>query len=73
MDSLGQSAQLEMIEIFVLEVSGSHLGWDFDYEIKALRGFVQNLHVYQATDFSFFVFYMSSTLSSKDRARTQGL
>ena len=45
MDSLRKYAQVEMIEIFVLKVAGSQLGWDFDYEIEALRGFAQYLHV----------------------------
>jgi hypothetical protein len=45
MDSLGKLAKVEMIENFVLEVAGSHLGLDVDYELKAFRGFAQYLHV----------------------------
>jgi len=45
MDSLGKSHEVEMIQIFVLEVAGSHLGWDVDYGIEAFRGFTQYLQV----------------------------
>jgi hypothetical protein len=45
MDSMGKCAQMEMIEIFVLEVTGSHLGWDVDNKIETMRGFSQYLHV----------------------------
>jgi hypothetical protein len=45
MDLMGKSAQVEMIEISVVEVVGSHLGWDVDNEIETLRGFAQYLHV----------------------------
>ena len=41
----GSLLKVEMIESFVLEVTGSHLAWDVDYEIEDFRGFAQYLHV----------------------------